>query len=256
MKQIATWKDWCRIFNRLEFWEEEIHHICARHGVTVRRIADTIPGTNAVFFVNDDLVLKIYCPFRNNRSEPERRLHAGVLADHPLYAQLRFHGTSPGEFDYTAFTRLPGTQVRELVGEVLPDIAVAELALALALLQRDTLQRDAGGTPRCLVHYDLTSDHLLVDAADRLSGIIDFGDAIIGHPSDELPALFAIGLQCDDERIALFCDAYHAACDHYRITDDDLLTALQRHPFRADICAEAERFGTAMARKLLVLTSC
>lgn len=250
MHPITSWEEWCTIFHRLDFWEEEIRLICAAHGIAVRQIAETYPGTNAVFFVNDDLVLKIYCPFRNNRSEIERRLHAGVLAGQRLYAHIRFHGTSPSGYDYTAFTRVSGTPVRELVGEALPDTAVLELGQVLAVLQRDTLERDAAGTPRCLVHYDLTADHLLVDAEGRLSGIIDFGDAITGHPSDELPALFSAGLQCDDTRITLFCDAYHAVADHYRITDEDLFIALQRHPYCADICAYAQRFGTPFAHKI------
>ena len=44
----------------------------------------------------------------------------------------------------------------------------------------------AGGTsnaPRVLVHGDLSGDHLLLDEDSNLSGVIDFGDAMIADPA-------------------------------------------------------------------------
>lgn len=49
--------------------------------------------------------------------------------------------------------------------------------------------------PHVLLHGDLTEDHFLFERADddawAISALIDFGDARIGHPFYEFPALFA-----------------------------------------------------------------
>ena len=243
MRLIDSWDEWGKVFDRLDYWQDEIRLICESNGIEVRSIEPTFPGTHAVFFVNQDTVLKIFCPIRYNSYETELGLHQGPLAGNPLFPQVRFHGKSPSGYDYIAFTRFHGRSVRE-IGKM-PEAAVRDLAEAIVALQSKTLERDC-----CLVHYDLTEDHVYLDDEGRLEGIIDFGDAKMAHPSDEFPVLFVNCLRCDDSLIAAFREAYDKAADHYSIVDDDLLKAVRRHDYGADILASIQRSETDFAKLL------
>lgn len=242
MKLIDSWDEWGKVYDRLDFWRDEIRLICESNGVELRSVEPTFPGTHAVFFVNEDTVLKIYCPIRFNTARKELQLHQGPLARNRLFPQIRFHGKSPSGYDYIAFTRLHGRPVRE-VG--IPEAAVRDLARAIADLQSKTLEGDL-----CLVHYDLTEDHVYLNDEGKLEGIIDFGDARTAHPSDEFPVLFVNCLACDDSLIAAFREAYDRLADHYRINDEDLVEAVRRHDYFADITASIQRSDTAFAEFL------
>lgn len=245
MKLVETWDEWCVVYNRLDVWRDEIGSICEAHDVQCRLIEPTFPGTHAVSFVNKDIVLKIYCPVRYNSYAKELELHAGPLADNRLFPQVRFHGRSPSGYDYIGFTRLHGMPARE---KPLTEIGARDLAYAVADLHNRTSDRENG--LRCLVHYDLTEDHVYLDDQGRLVGIIDFGDARIAHPSDELPVLFVSCLRCDDLLIAAFREAYDSRTD-YRISDEELADALRRHDYCQDMIDDLQRAGTRFARNLL-----
>ena len=225
MKLIDSWEEWGKVFNRLGYWREEIRLICESNGVELHSVEPTFPGTHAVFFVNEDTVLKIFCPVRYNSYEKELGLHRGPLAGNPLFPQIRFRGESSSGYDYIAFTRLDGRPVRE-VG--ISETAVRDLAHEIAALQSKTLAEN-----RCLVHYDLTEDHVYLDEG-KLEGIIDFGDARTAHPSDEFPILFVNCLRCDDKLIAVFRE-------EYQIGDEDLIEAIRRHEYHAEMVACIER---------------
>jgi len=231
---IDSWEEWGRVFNKLDFWRQEIRLICEANNIELHSIEPTFPGTHAVFFVNEDTVLKIFCPIRFNSYGRELALHQGPLAGNPLFPQIRFHGKSSVGYDYIAFTRMPGKPVRE-VG--ISEAAVRELAHAIADLQRKTLE---GG--RCLVHYDLTADHVFIDEG-RLAGIIDFGDAIAANPSDELPALFANCLRWEDALIAAFREVH-------QISDEELMEAIRSHDYATDIIASIQHSNTCFAEFL------
>lgn len=65
--------------------------------------------------------------------------------------------------------------------------------------------------PQCLVHADLTEDHALVvptPTGPRLSGLIDFADALVGDPTYELVALHLSLFQCAHDRLRAFLQAY------------------------------------------------
>ncbi|HET6456232.1 MAG TPA: hypothetical protein VFI02_17640, partial [Armatimonadota bacterium] len=155
MRLIDSWDEWGTVFSRLGFWRDEIRLICESNGVELHSVGPTFPGTHAVFFVNEDIVLKIFCPIRYNSYEKELGLHHGPLAPNPLFPQIRFHGKSPSGYDYIVFTRLNGRPVRE-VG--ISEAAVRELAHTIADLQTKTLEEG-----QCLVHYDLTEDHVYLN---------------------------------------------------------------------------------------------
>lgn len=45
--------------------------------------------------------------------------------------------------------------------------------------------------PPCLVHNDLWAEHILVNRWGRVSGVIDWGDAIVGDPAIDFAGLYA-----------------------------------------------------------------
>ena len=251
MKLVDTWDEWGAVYARLDFWRDEIRTICESNQVEPQSLDCTFPGTHAVFFVNEDTVLKIFCPVRYNTYRKELRLHNGPLAQSPMFPQVRFHGRSASGYDYIAFSMLRGTPVRLIAGDAIPEVAIRDLAHTIAALQSKTLKRTDGGGPSCLVHYDLTEDHVYLDTEGRLAGIIDFGDAKMGHPSEEFPALFVACLGCDDSLIAVFRKAYDDKAGHYRIDDGEVAEALKRHPFGPEMIAHMRCLDTRFARDLL-----
>jgi hygromycin-B 7''-O-kinase len=70
---------------------------------------------------------------------------------------------------------------RHRTWNILPSRLVDQIESFVSLSPPSTAQR--------LVHADLHSDHIFVDAG-RLVGVIDWGDALYGDPYYELPALY------------------------------------------------------------------
>ncbi len=69
---------------------------------------------------------------------------------------------------------------------------------------------DVSSSP-CLVHADLTADHILGRSSSRPwqpEVLIDFGDAMVGDPAYELVALHMDLFQFDKRLLAEFLDAY------------------------------------------------
>ncbi len=69
---------------------------------------------------------------------------------------------------------------------------------------------------RALMHADLHHEHVMLEQRDgawRLSGLLDLGDAVVGHPDYELitPAFFVVG--ASREARAAFFDAMGFRCD-------------------------------------------
>lgn len=60
---------------------------------------------------------------------------------------------------------------------------------------------------RTLVHADLTADHIFV-LGDRLTGVIDWGDAMATDAYYELGALHLGAFECDGEMLRSFLDGY------------------------------------------------
>ncbi len=56
-----------------------------------------------------------------------------------------------------------------------------------------------------VVHGDLVADHILLDeAAERLAGIIDFGDVAIGDPAQDLLAFWSYGKEAASRIVQLY----------------------------------------------------
>lgn len=58
---------------------------------------------------------------------------------------------------------------------------------------------------KCYVHGDLYSKHIIVDDAGKLTGLIDWGDTHIGHPSIDIAAAIMI---FNDDSLAEFSKVY------------------------------------------------
>jgi hypothetical protein len=232
---VDTWDEWCQVFNDIEFWRDEITQICIQNNIHLSSFESTFPGTHAVFLVNKYIVLKIFCPVRYNSSKLESDIHNHILVNHRYIPRILFEGKSWGGYDYIAFQALQGIPIREFDRKQIPHETIRELALFLVEIQEKTSQRKLDGEISCLVHNDLTEDHVLLNRAGTLTGVIDFGDAEIGHPSKEFPVLFISCFAGDDQFIDVFCSTYNQASKLYKIKDEDVAQALLEHPFYSDI---------------------
>ena len=89
----------------------------------------------------------------------------------------------------------------------LPEHLVDEIESYLLPLDR---LLDAARTPR-LLHADITADPVLGEWHRGhwcITGLIDFGDARVGHPLYELTALHLDAFRCDKGMLRAFCEAY------------------------------------------------
>jgi len=148
-----------------------------------------------------------------NRIPPENLLeiarHLGeiVRAIHALpLTTLRALDTSRA--GWIGFLGSQQASLRERCREktTLPEPCIDEL---VALVSR-TLAHEAE-RPLVLVNGDLTEDHLLLVEEEerwRISGLIDFADAMVGAADYEWPALWGSGLNGDPDCLRAFMSAY------------------------------------------------
>lgn len=94
--------------------------------------------------------------------------------------------------------------------------------------------------PLVLMNGDLTEDHILLQRDSgkwRISGLIDFGDALVGQREYEWIALWFSGLDRDYECLTAFMDSYDP---HIKLDDDFFTRAMAftfLHEFATDIMA-------------------
>ncbi|GAB3697301.1 phosphotransferase family protein [Nocardiopsis oceani] len=89
--------------------------------------------------------------------------------------------------------------------------------------------------PVCLVHGDLTEDHVFVDR-DSLTGVIDWGDAMVTDPFYELAPLHMSTFGADPELLRSFLDGYGWRIDAWLRTH--AMQVVLMHEF--DLFAEAD----------------
>lgn len=118
---------------------------------------------------------------------------------------------------------------------ILPESVVAEIPEFLA-----SALDGAEETPLALLNGDLTEDHILLKQRSgkwRISGLIDFGDALVGSRDYEWIALWFSALDRDYEELTAFMAAY----DPRLKLDDAFFTRAMAftflHEFGADILA-------------------
>jgi aminoglycoside phosphotransferase (APT) family kinase protein len=114
---------------------------------------------------------------------------------------------------------------------LLPPALVAQIEGYLPPLAQLT---DHSATPT-LLHGDLNWDHLLgvpEGGRWRPTGIIDFGDAIVGDPLYDLVVLHIGLFRCDTSLLAIFREAYgpHPSLQRDFVRRATALTLLHRYP--------------------------
>ncbi len=149
-------------------------------------------------------------PFTGYRSLPGRTACDPALDDAaraalaaPLGAFLRcLHACDPvaaaaagtsfdtlGRTDVALQSRRSALRLRRLHAAHADLARLGQRALVAARAAHQASARDAKPA-LCLVHGDLYARHLLVDPADRLAGVIDWGDLHLGDPAVDLAVAF------------------------------------------------------------------
>jgi len=262
-------ENWLRIFTDPDFWRPTIEEIWRRHGLgQAGKIVAGYPGSNAVFIVDDALVVKVAWPFE--RSDFYRELELYRLLE-PYRATLLTprvlaDGVIEGDlgWPYLVMEFLPGERLGEVWGRVPREDQVAiaghlgDIIRALHRVPLDDITtmgtsradwarfieermarcvetyRQGGGlaphmieqipmylakslplfpddfTP-VLLNGDITADHELLSLVNghwRITGFIDFGDALVGHNEYEFTCTHLWTFWCDRELIHVFLRAY------------------------------------------------
>ncbi len=185
-------------------------------GAPIRDVRDHVPRRNLLRIIAD-------------MGEMVRHLH-----NVPLAQLTSLDHTQAG---WRAFVQRRAAEVAE-AGQwegILPLSIVAEIPGFLAS------ELDGGdNVPLVLMNGDLTEDHILLRQDNgkwRISGLIDFGDALVGPREYEWIALWFSGLDRDYECLTTFMDSYdpHIKLDDHFFTRAMAFTFL--HEFAVDIMA-------------------
>ncbi|MBN1933810.1 MAG: aminoglycoside phosphotransferase family protein [Anaerolineae bacterium] len=291
---IETWKQWGAIFTDVAQWTPAVREICRREGIAFGHIEAGYPGTNAVFVLDGQWVVKIYAPFCHADFDLERTLY-------PLLSEMT-HIPSPrllaeGVLEdamcwpYIVMDFRPGQPIREVRAQISPEnrvevaaslgamthelhgIPLARVArvenprndwpafrrqrLANCLTELETkaglsalvldemiafvaVQTSTESAPVMLVNGDLTEDHVLLEEQGgrwRVSGLLDFADALIAPRAYEWIALWFGALDQRPDEFAAFMRSYDPviALDDTFFQEALLFTFL--HQFGAGIIA-------------------
>jgi hygromycin-B 7''-O-kinase len=108
------------------------------------------------------------------------------------------------------------------------------------------LHIDMGKRP-VLIHADITVDHVLLQKDDlgwRITGLIDWGDALVGDPTYELLALHIDAFNCDKALLSEFLREYRGFDKQHAQLPTFLmyLTLISQYPLMKIVC---ERFPHA-----------
>ena len=270
-RQIAGQEDWAALFQSVEAFRPLIAAIFERHGLPCAMIANTTPGTNAVFRVGG-FVVKLFAPVESGFStgrdyETERfglaRANAlGVQAPHLVAA-----GTMEDRyrFDYLVMAYVPGREL-EAVRHTLSDAEKARIGRELRAFVRrmdtpceafparalrlpaaearwtcfpDTfraareayLARAAYGAP-VYIHGDLTGDNILLAPGGGIC-VIDYADALTAPPEVELACVLCEAFHLEKPYLAGFFGAYDPEA-----LAETCLAGLLLHDFGANIICD------------------
>ena len=76
---VRTREEWGRVFTDAAVWRSMVAAICRRHGIAeAREVRSGFPGSNAVFIVDDRVVVKIAAPFWRDDFAAEQAVTAFV----------------------------------------------------------------------------------------------------------------------------------------------------------------------------------
>ena len=126
---IATWEQWAALFDDVRVWRPVVDAICEREGIVYHRIEAPASNTNAVFILDERVVLKIYSPFWKECAF-ERRLMELLERDAAVpVPAVRAAGElrDRRDWSYLAMEFCAGRPLDELQAEM-PQAALLEVA--------------------------------------------------------------------------------------------------------------------------------
>jgi hygromycin-B 7''-O-kinase len=121
-----------------DVWQQAAATVCALHSIPYERLRRSSQGENIIFFVDEDFVIKIFAPFRENCL---RETEALAFAQGKLSIKTPdlMHTGKIDRWSYLVMTRLPGQASREVwasVGQRDRLEIVSRLGLAISELHR------------------------------------------------------------------------------------------------------------------------
>jgi len=218
--------DWPRIFTDPGFWRPAIEEIWHRHGLgQAEKIIAGYPGSNAVFIVDDALVVKIAWPFERNDFYRELELYR-LLEPYRatlLTPRVLADGLIGGEPDWPYFVMefLPGERLGE-VWEQVPredQIAIAE---HLGYITRALHQAPLDG----ITSMEVSRADWGRFVEERMAGCVETyrqQGGLSPHLIEQIPTYLA-------ESLPLFPDGFTPVILNGDITaDHELLSLVDRH---------------------------
>lgn len=76
LPEIESWEQWGKIFTDTKLWTPVVKEICKGHNITFSDIRAGFPGTNAVFILDNEYVVKIYAPGCHEDYTHELEIHS------------------------------------------------------------------------------------------------------------------------------------------------------------------------------------
>jgi hygromycin-B 7''-O-kinase len=113
---IADAADYLLHFND-EVWQQAAAIICARHKIPYHSLRRSPQGENVIFFVDENFVIKIFAPFRDNYRRETAALEFAQGRLSIKTPELRYTGEIDG-WSYLVMTQLPGHASREVWASV------------------------------------------------------------------------------------------------------------------------------------------
>jgi hygromycin-B 7''-O-kinase len=121
LPDIRTWAEWGSMFTAVQQWAPALREICRRESIDCCHIEPGYPGTNAVFILDHELVVKIYAPFCHRDYALERQLYP-LLERKPRIPAPRLiaHGVFCDRirWPYIVMDFKPGVPIREARSQI------------------------------------------------------------------------------------------------------------------------------------------
>lgn len=119
---IETWQQWGQVFTDVALWRPAITEICKQAGLgEVKTFEAGFPGTNAVFVINGEYVVKVYAPWCHSDFYREKEIY-GVVSKTSAIPTPVLLGTGilkdRIQWPYLIMAFSPGTAIRDVWDEM------------------------------------------------------------------------------------------------------------------------------------------
>src|SRR5450759_1412361 len=140
------------LFSKCSVWGQAMHVICQRHGLPTDRLVrfgdgtDPADGSSVVFAVGDQLVIKMFPPFRTNLFDADLSVAERVFGRlNVTTPEIHAHGMLDG-WPYLLMSRVPGVYLSAIwdtlddESQLLIVIELAEIVARLHAIPTDNLR--------------------------------------------------------------------------------------------------------------------